>query len=118
MATYDVHQHLWPESFIAELQARGTPPFLAGSELVTSEGRFDLDLDSHALPTRLRALDDDDVDVAVLSLQPSLGLELLEPEECDSLEETWVEGMRALVAASDGRFVALSPNRPRDGFVG
>ena len=37
MATYDVHQHLWPESFIAALEARDRPPFLTGSELVTSE---------------------------------------------------------------------------------
>ena len=118
MATYDVHQHLWPESFIAALRARKSPPFLTGSELVTSEGRFELDLDSHAVGTRLRALDDDGVDVAVLSLQPSLGLDLIEPDECHGLEEAWVEGMRALVEASDGRFVALSPSRPRDGFVG
>jgi hypothetical protein len=118
MATYDVHQHLWPESFIGALRARDSPPFLSGSELGTSEGRFELDLDSHAVTTRLKALDDDAVDVAVLSLQPSLGLERLEPHDCHRLEETWVEGMRELVAASDGRFVALSPSRPRDGFVG
>ena len=118
MATYDVHQHLWPESFIAALRARESPPLLTGTELVTGEGRFDLDLESHVAATRLRALDDDEVDVAVLSLQPSLGLELLEPDDCRQLEETWVEGMRALVTASNGRFVALSPGRPRDGFVG
>src|SRR5687768_6805623 len=118
MATYDVHQHLWPESFIAALRSREHPPLLTGDELVTSEGRFELDLGSHAPATRLRALDDDGVDVAVLSLQPSLGLELLEPEDCHGLEETWVEGIRELVAASDGRFLALSPGRHRDGFVG
>ena len=118
MATYDVHQHLWPESFIAALRARESPPLLTGTELVTGEGRFDLDLESHVAATRLRALDDDEVDVAVLSLQPSLGLGLLEPDDCRQLEETWVEGMRALVAASNGRFVALSPGRPRDGFFG
>jgi 6-methylsalicylate decarboxylase len=118
MATYDVHQHLWPESFIAALEARERPPFLTGSELVTSEGRFELDLGAHAVATRLRVLDADEVDVAVLCLQPSLGLELLEPDECLDLEETWVEGMREVVAASAGRFVALSPSRPRDGFAG
>ena len=118
MATYDVHQHLWPESFIAALRARDSPPLLSGNELVTDEGRFELDLDSHAITTRLRTLDDDGIDVAVLSLQPSLGLELLEPEDCHGVEETWVEGMRELVAASDGRFLALSPGRPRNGFVG
>ena len=118
MATYDVHQHLWPESFIAALRSRQQPPFLDDCELVTSEGRFELDLDSHVPATRLRALDDDGVDVAVLSLQPSLGLELLEPDDCHGLEETWVDGMRELVAASDGRFLAVSPSRPRDGFVG
>jgi hypothetical protein len=118
MATYDVHQHLWPESFIAALRARESAPLLTGNELVTCEGRFELDLGSHAPATRLRALDDDGVDVAVLSLQPSLGLDLLEADDRHGLEETWVEGVGELVAASNGRFVALSPSLPRHGFAG
>ena len=35
MTTYDVHQHLWPESFVAALRERTAPPFLDGGELTT-----------------------------------------------------------------------------------
>ena len=118
MATYDLHQHLWPERFVAALQARDAPPFLTGSELVTCEGRFSLDLAAHIPETRLRALDRDGIDVAVVSLQPSLGLDQLTQAECRSLEEMWVEGTRELVGVSGGRFAALSPTHVREGFVG
>ena len=37
MATYDLHQHLWPEAFVAAMRARTTPPFLAQKELVTND---------------------------------------------------------------------------------
>ena len=76
MATYDVHQHLWPARFRAALAARETPPLLSGDELVTMEGRFRIDLTEHEPETRIRALDRDGIDVAVLSLQASLGLVL------------------------------------------
>ena len=75
--TYDVHQHLWPEAFVAALRERRTPPLLDGDELETREGRFAIDLAEHGLEARLRALDRDGIDVAVLSLQPSLALEEL-----------------------------------------
>jgi hypothetical protein len=115
---YDLHQHLWPERFIAALSARDAPPFLTGSELVTCEGRFTLDLSAHALEARLETLDRDGIDVAVLSLQPSLGLDRLAEDECRELEETWVEATHELVGASGGRLAALSPSRVREGFAG
>jgi predicted TIM-barrel fold metal-dependent hydrolase len=118
VATYDIHQHLWPESFVTALRARGAPPRLDGSELVTREGRFVIDLGAHALETRLLALDRDGIDVAALTLQPSLGADELPQEEREALEESWVEGVRELIAAGRGRFVAFSPSRMRDGFVG
>ena len=118
MATYDFHQHLWPERFVAALRARTSPPMLSGDELVTAEERFPTDLGAHDPENRIRALDRDGIDVAVLSLQTSLGIEALDGAEREELQEIWVEGTLEVVAASGGRFRALAPSRPRVGFAG
>jgi hypothetical protein len=115
---YDLHQHLWPEAFVAALRERGVPPRLEGDALVTREGRFAVDLAQHDPERRLRTLDRDEIDVAVLSLQPTLGLGWLSPEESERLEETWIEGVQELAGTSDGRFLAFSPARLRPGVVG
>jgi 6-methylsalicylate decarboxylase len=116
MTTYDLHQHLWPEAFIEALRGRRTPPFLDGTHLTTREGHFEIDPAQNDPELRLRALDDDRIDVAVLSLQPSLGLDGLPAAEREELEETWVGGVRELLAS--GRLRAFSPSSVRDGFVG
>lgn len=118
MPTYDLHQHLWPASFVSALRERTAPPFLARDELVTREGRFQLELTQHDPETRLQELDRSGIDVAVLTLQPSLGLDDASDAERAALEETWVEGVTELVAASSGRLLAFSPTRARAGFVG
>ena len=118
MTTYDLHQHLWPGAFVAALRARTEPPRLVQGELITIEGRFEIDLRDHDPESRIRALDRDGLDVAVLSLQPSLGLEALPEEERTELEETWVVSARDLVAASAERFLAFSPTHVRAGFAG
>lgn len=118
MTTFDLHQHLWPEEFAAALAARSTPPFLDGTELTTSEGRFEVALPADPLEERIGLLDRDEIDVAVLSLQTSLGLDVLPAAEQAELEEAWVGGVRELVAASDGRLRAFSPGRVREGFAG
>jgi 6-methylsalicylate decarboxylase len=117
MTTYDVHQHLWPEPFVAALEERTTPPYLDDGELTTREGRFPIDLGDHDVGARIRALDRDGIGVAVLSLQTSLGLESLSDDDRHALEETWVAGIQELVS-SPGRFLALSPGSVRPGFVG
>lgn len=118
MTTYDVHQHLWPEAFMGALRARKKPPFLAGGELTTREGRFSIDLGAHDPEARLRLLDRDGIDAAVLSLQPSLGFDDLPSAEREELEEAWAEGALQLVGAGSGRFLAFAPSRVRDGFAG
>ena len=118
MTTYDVHQHLWPTPFIEALRARGTRPLLDGQALVTREGRFEIDLRDHETGVRLRALDRDEIDVAVLSLQPSLGLDELPTEERAALEETWTKSVAELTAGPDARFLAFSPSEVREGFAG
>jgi 6-methylsalicylate decarboxylase len=114
---FDVHQHLWPSAFLDALRARAKQPMLQGSELTTVEGVFALDLAVHDPERRVAALDRDGIDVAVLSLAPTLGIEALPASERDELELAWVAGVEELVAAS-GRFRAFAPWRVREGFAG
>ena len=116
--TYDVHQHLWPASFLDLLRQRSAAPSLDGSELTTPEGVFRLDLRVHDPEQRLAALDGDGIDVALLSLQPNLGIEALPPSEREELELAWADSAAALERSSDGRFRAFAPWRVLDGFVG
>jgi 6-methylsalicylate decarboxylase len=116
--TVDLHQHLWPESFCEMLRERRVAPYLRGSELVTGEGSFTLDLGIHDPEQRLRILDRDGIDVAVLSLQPSLSAESLAFNEREELELAWTEGIEQLTRDSAGRFRALAPWRVRAGFDG
>jgi hypothetical protein len=118
VATVDLHQHLWPAAFIAALRTRSEPPCIDGEELLTIEGSFPFDAAAHGPEARLRALDRDGIDVAVLSLQPSLGFEALPVIERDELEEVWSDSVLELVAAAGGRFLALAPGSVRGGFVG
>jgi hypothetical protein len=118
VTTFDLHQHLWPAGFVEALRSRAVAPCLEGEELVTCEGHFRVTLGDHEPEERLRALDRDGIEVAVLSLQPSLGLRELPETQAESLEEAWVDGVRELVRAGGGRFLAFSPTRVRDGFAG
>ena len=118
MTTYDLHQHLWPESFVEALRARSEPPLLTGAELVTCEGSFPADLATHAPDARVRALDRDGIDVAVLSLQTTLGLETLAPDARAELETIWATGIAELATTSGGRFAWISPSRYRRGCAG
>jgi len=111
MLTYDVHQHLWPEALIAALRARRERPRLRGSVLELPSGDFDADLGAHTLEARLALLDRDEIDVAVISCPPTLELDA-------ELEEAYHVGIAEVVAASDGRLVALACGSARDGFAG
>ncbi len=118
MTTVDFHQHLWPQPFQDALRARSAPPQLRGDELVTTEGVFPFDPLLHDPASRLELLDWHGIDVAVLSLQPSLGVEALPASQREELEGAWLESMTGIVAASGGRFRALAPWRAADGVVG
>jgi len=118
VATYDIHQHLWSEGFVAALRARTIPPFVVQNELVTNEGRFGIDFTADEPEARVLALDRDGIEVAVLSLQTTLGLELLGQNERDELEDLWAAETHDIVAAGGGRFLALAPSRVRRGFAG
>ena len=118
MATYDLHQHLWPEPFIERLRARGRAPFLRDSVLTTLEGSFPVDLDAHRLERRIADLDRAGIDVAVVSLQPTLGIEALSASEREPLTATYNDGVAELVAASGGRLRALAADEIRPDFAG
>jgi hypothetical protein len=112
MPIVDLHQHLWPEQLVEALARRKSPPRLAGTVLeLAGERSTEIDLGAHDLETRLALLDRNEIDVAVLSLQPTLGID-------DELGEVYEAGIRELVAASSGRLVALAVGRAVDGFPG
>src|SRR6266545_3440668 len=98
MPRFDIHQHLWPEQLVAALAKRGEPPRLVGSRLDLREGSFETDLGAHDLDTRMRLLDRDEIDVAIVSFPPTMGFEE--------------------AAASRGRIRPLACGEERDGFVG
>ncbi|MGH2995912.1 MAG: amidohydrolase family protein [Gaiellaceae bacterium] len=113
MPAFDVHQHLWPESLVEALRARATPPRLVGEVLELAEGSFPADLKAHELGSRLRLLDGCGLDVAVVSLQPTLGW-----EEAPELRDAYHEGIGELVAASAGRLRAFAAGACLNGFEG
>jgi hypothetical protein len=117
--TYDLHQHVWPPALVEALAARSAPPLLRGDVLTLAPGgEFRIDVEAHGLEARLAELDRDGIDVAVASCPPTLGIELLPPEEAAPLLRAYHDGMRELVDAAEGRLLGLSTAAPRDGFVG
>jgi hypothetical protein len=113
MTRFDVHQHLWPEELIAALSRRSEPPRLVGSTLELGEGSFDTDLAAHQLEMRLRLLDRDEIDVAIVSLPPTLG-----SDEAPELAATYDEGILELARAGAGRILPLAAGEEGDGFAG
>jgi len=114
----DVHQHLWPAAFVEALRERDGIPRLDRHTLVLPEGTYEVDLDDHVLERRLSQLDAAGIDVAVVSLQPTFGLEALPVDERAHLERIWEDGALRLASESNGRIVPLAATRPREGFAG
>jgi len=114
LTSYDVHQHLWPEPFLSALSRRAEPPRLRGHVLeLATEGALEVDLDEHRLETRLAALDRAEIDVALVSLPPTLGADT-DPE----LVEAYHDGIAEVVRASNGRLRGLAAGSARDDFAG
>lgn len=115
---YDLHRHLWPDPFLAALRERTEPPRLNGWTLHLADGSYEIDADAYGPERCLAELDRDDVDVALVSLPPTFGLELLPAAEADALVAAYHEGVLEALAGSGGRLRALAADRPRDGFAG
>src|SRR5262245_54657026 len=108
MHRIDLHRHLWPDELVRVLHARSEPPFLRGDVLATTEGVFRVDLDALGPDACLSQLDACGVDVAVVSLQPTLGVESLPRAEADELHDAYNEGVARVVARSDERIRAFA----------
>ena len=113
MPRFDVHQHFLPQSLLAALRARRDPPRLTRGTLELREGSFPLDERAHDLGERLALLDRDRIDVAVVSLAPTL-----ETEEHPELRDAYHEGILETVAAAGGRLRALAAGESLPGFAG
>ncbi len=119
MKTVDFHQHLWPEPFVALLSRRVRPPRLRGSVLeLAGERESESDLRAHDLDVRLALLDRWELDVAVVSLQPTLGFAALPEDEAAELVAAYEGGILELAAASQGRLVPLAAGSDSAGFAG
>lgn len=84
----DVHQHLWPDRFVAALRARRRPPRLDGWILELFGGdRWTIDPADHDPGARRRGED-------LIALAPSaaLGIDRLDPGEAAGLASAWLEG--------------------------
>jgi hypothetical protein len=114
MTRYDFHQHLWPEPLIRALERRAEPPRLRASRLeLAVEGSFDIDLRAHDPDERLALLDRHELDVAVVSLAPTM-----ETEPNAELRAAYHAGIAEIASASRGRVVALGAGDRPPGFAG
>jgi predicted TIM-barrel fold metal-dependent hydrolase len=119
MHTVDFHQHLWPEQLVDLLARRKRPPLLRGSVVeVPGEGASEVDLGAHDLSTRLAQMDAVGIDVAVVSLAPTLGVAGLQADEAAALVEAYEEGILELAAASGGRLAPLAAGAEIERFAG
>jgi 6-methylsalicylate decarboxylase len=119
VASTDIHQHLWPPSFFSALSARSEPPRLRGRALeLAGAPVWDLNVAAHELDERLALLDRLDLECAVVSLQPTLGIDRLPADEARELVDTWEEGILELARAADGRIILLAAREPTAGFAG
>ena len=116
--TYDLHRHLWPDAFVAALRKRTEVPRLDGWLLHLADGDYALEPDAYGPDRCLAELDRDGIDVALVSLAPTLGLERLPADEAALLAAAYHEGVLDLVSGAGGRLRALAADRPRDGFDG
>jgi 6-methylsalicylate decarboxylase len=116
---FDVHQHLWPEPLLSALARRRTPPRLHGDLLeLGGQGSFEVDLAAHDLQARLGDLDRDEIDVAIVSLPPTLGIELLPADEAEPLLGAYHQGILDVARQSGGRIRAFAAGRVLDSFAG
>jgi predicted TIM-barrel fold metal-dependent hydrolase len=110
---FDVHQHFLPPLVLDVLRARRAPPRLIRGSLELREGSFPFDERAHDLGERVALLDRDGIDVAVVSLAPTM-----ETEAHPELRDAYHAGMLEAVAASGGRLRALAAGECLPGFAG
>jgi len=93
----DVHQHLWPEPFLAALEDRTEPPFLRDGVLVLEgEPAARFEAGPHDPDRRRAELRADGIDRALVALSSPLGIEALPRAEAQPLLAAWHDGVFAL----------------------
>ncbi len=117
MRVVDVHQHFWPGPLVEALAHRTQPPRLRGTTLELPGEAAEIDLRAHDLEARLVLLDRFGIDVALVSLQPTLGIDELPGDERDELVAAYEDGMRDLGAAA-ARLLPLAAGRYHEDLVG
>ena len=85
---------------------------------LAGERESEIDLRAHDLDARLALLDRWELDVAVVSLQPTLGFSALPENEAAELVAAYEGGILELAAGSQGRLLPLAAGADLDGFVG
>jgi 6-methylsalicylate decarboxylase len=119
MPTIDFHQHLWPEPLIEILSRRDEPPRLRGSSLaLAGERESEIDLNAHDLDVRIALLDRFEIDSAVVSLQPTLGLAELPEDEAKEIVAAYESGILELAKVAPERLVLFAAGPDLDGFAG
>ena len=109
----DVHQHLWPEPFLAALRARRTAPRLDGWILhLPGERPYAVDPDDHDPDRRADLARGDGDELVLIAPSAALGLDRLPPAEAAFLADAWLEGALALPAPF--RAWAMAPTAQPD----
>jgi hypothetical protein len=111
--TADVHQHLWPEPFVAALRARRTAPRLDGWELqLPGEQPYAIDPAHHDPLARAAQAARDGDELVLVAPSASLGLDRLPPAEATELAGAWLDGALSLPAPF--RAWAMAPTAEPD----
>jgi 6-methylsalicylate decarboxylase len=94
MSRVDVHQHLWPEPFLAALARRTTAPCLVREDggwtlRLPDEPPCRVDVAAHDPSVRAAALHADGFDRALICMSSPLGVEALPAHEARELLDAW-----------------------------
>ena len=98
---FDVHQHLWPEPFLAALERRTEPPCLRRSRdgltlVLAGEPEAPFDPAPHDPAHRRDEIRGDGVDRVLVSMSSPLGVETLPRAEAQPVLDAWHDGVFAL----------------------
>ena len=95
--TADLHQHLWPEAFLAALRERRSGPRLDGWELqLPGERSYAVNPADHDAGLRAAVARDDGDELVCVAPSAALGLDRLPPAQAEELAAAWLDGALAL----------------------
>ena len=93
MLAVDLHQHLWPATFVELLRRRTRAPYLRDWLLVTDgEPAYEIRARDHEVGPRIEQDHRAGIGLACISLSAPLGIESLPRDEAGELIDAWHEG--------------------------